>query len=65
MLLHDSKFIKHPGKLQMHWLGMYLVHSITSRGVVQLQQLDGAVLPKLINGSRLKPYRTGPGPRIV
>ena len=57
VLLYDSKFIKHPGKLQMHWLGPYLVHSITYGGVVQLQQLDGAVLPTLVNGSRLKPYR--------
>ena len=44
VLLYDSKFIKYPGKLQMHWLGLYLVHSITSGGAVQLQQLDGDVL---------------------
>ena len=59
MLLYDSKFMKHPGKLQMHWLGPYLVNSITSRGAVQLKQLDGEVLPNLMNGSQLKPYRTG------
>ena len=60
MLLYDGKFMKHLGKLQMHWLGPYLVHSITSGGAAQLQQLDGAVVPKLVNGSRLKPYRMGP-----
>ena len=54
--------MKHPDKLQMHWLGPYLINSITSGGVVQLQQLDGAMLPKLVNGSRLKPYRIGPEP---
>ena len=43
----------------MHWLGPYLVNSINSAGAVQLQQLDGAMLPKLVNGSRLKPYRMG------
>ena len=59
MLLYDSNFLKHPGRLQMHWLGLYLVHSITSGGAVQLQQLDGAVLSTLVNGSRLKPYRLG------
>ena len=59
VLLYDSKFIKHPSKLQMHWLGPYIVQSITFGGAVQLQQLDGTVLPKLINGSCLKPYRTG------
>ena len=59
MLLYDSKFIKHPGKLQMHWLCLYLVDSITSGGAVQLQQLDGDILLTLVNGSRLKPYQTG------
>ena len=57
MLLYDNKFMKHPGKLQMHWLGPYLVNSITSGGVVQLQQLYGTILPNLVNGSQLKPYR--------
>ena len=60
MLLYDIKFIKHPGKLQIHWLGPYLVHSITTGGAVQLQQLDGALLPTLVNGSHLKLYRSGP-----
>ena len=59
VLLYDNKFMKHPGKLQMHWLGPYLVHSITSGGAVQLQQLDGAVFPNIVNGSHLKPYKTG------
>ena len=63
MLLCDNKFLKHLGKLQMHWLGPYLVNSITSGGEVQLHQLDGAVLPKLVNDSRLKPYRTEKEPR--
>ena len=62
VLLYDNKFMKHPGKLQMHWLGPYLVHLINSGGAVQLQQLDGVVLPKLVNVSRLKPYRIGPEP---
>ena len=52
------KLIKHPGKLQMHWLGPYLVQSITFRDAIKLQQLDGAMFSKLINGNRLKPYRT-------
>ena len=65
VLLYYSKFMKHPSKLQMHWLGPYLVNFITSGVVVQLQQLDAATLPKLVNGSRLKPYRTGPKPCIA
>ena len=58
--MYDNKFSKHPGKLQMHWLGPNLIDSITSGGVAQLKQLDGVMLPKLMNGSRLKPYRTFP-----
>ena len=61
MLLYDNAFMKHPGKLEMHWLGPYLINSITSGGVVQLQQLDGTMLPKVVNGSKMKPYRMGPG----
>ena len=37
VLLYDSKFLKRPDKLQMHWLGTYLVNSITSGGDIQLQ----------------------------
>ena len=59
VLMYDSKFMKHPGKLQMHWLGPYLINSITSGGAVKLHHLVGAMLPKLVNGSRLKPYRMG------
>ena len=29
VLLHDNKFMKHLGKLYIHWLGPYLVNSIT------------------------------------
>ena len=56
-MLYDSKFIKHLSKLQMHWLGPYLVHSITSGGAGQLQQLDGVVLSMRVNRSHLKSYR--------
>ena len=56
MLLYDNKFMKHLGKLQMHWLGPYVIHFITDGGAIQLQQLDGRLLRKLVNGSRLKTY---------
>ena len=56
VLLYDSKFVNHPGKLQMHWLGPYVINFITDGSVVHLQQLGGAMLPKLVNGSQLKPY---------
>ena len=34
--MDDNKFTKHPGKLQMHWLGMYVINSITIGGELQL-----------------------------
>ena len=58
MLFYDNKFMKHPGKLQTHWLGPYIVNSITSGEAVQLHQVDGEMLPKLVNVSHLNPYRT-------
>ena len=58
--MYDSNFVKHPGKLQMHWLDPYIINFITSEGAIQLQQLEGVMLPKLVNRSRMNPYRTGP-----
>ena len=46
--------------LKMHWLGPYVINFITNGVVVQFQQLDGAMLPNIVNGSRLNPYRQGP-----
>ena len=37
VLLYDSRFMKHLGKSQMHWLGPYLVQFTTFGGAVQLQ----------------------------
>ena len=37
VLLYESKSMKYLDKLQMHWLGPYLINSITSGGSVQLQ----------------------------
>ena len=54
VLLYDSKFTKHLGKLQMHWLGPYVILFIIDGGAMQLQQLDGMFLTKLVNGSRIK-----------
>ena len=63
--MYDSKFVKHLGKLQMHWIGTCVINSITTGGAVQLQQLDGVMLLKLVNANRLKPYKMGPEPRDV
>ena len=58
--VEESKFVKFPGKLCMHWLGPYQVKHVTSSGVVQLAKLNGEVFPTLVNGSKLKLYRDDP-----
>jgi transposase InsO family protein len=57
VLVYDSKFLQHPGKFRMHWLGPYEVKTVTEGGVVQLKDLGGTKLRGMINGSRLKLYR--------
>jgi len=56
VLLYDSKFLKHPGKLRTHWLGPFVIHSITEAGAVQIENLQGELHGELVNGSRLKLY---------
>ena len=65
VLLYDSKFAKNPGKLQMHWLGPYMINCITNGGAVQLHQLDGALIPSLVNGIRLNPSRDSQVQRLA
>ena len=56
VMMYDSKFLKHLGKLKPHWLGPYVVVHITEAGAVKLHKLDGTPVAGMINGSRLKPY---------
>jgi hypothetical protein len=37
VLLYDNKFLQHPGKFRMHWLGPYMIRYVTEAGVVQLE----------------------------
>ena len=57
--MYDIKLSKHQGKLEMHWLGMYVINSITIGMAVQLQHLDGAMFPKMVNDNRINPYKMG------
>ena len=41
IFLYDSKFQRFPGKLRMHWLGLYHVIEIRDSRAIQLAQLDG------------------------
>ena len=49
--MYDSKFLKHLGKLKMHWLGPYVVTHITEVGVVKIHRLDVSPVSGMINGS--------------
>jgi hypothetical protein len=59
VLLYESKFMQHPGKFRMHWLGPYVIKYVTEEGAMQLETLNGEVLRGMVNGSRLKLYRDG------
>jgi hypothetical protein len=41
VLVYDSKFLQHPGKFKMHWLGPYEVKTVTDGGSVHLKYLGG------------------------
>lgn len=59
VILYDNKFDKFPGKLKMHWLGLYVIKEIIDGGVVQLVKLNGELFTRKVNGSHLKPYTRG------
>jgi hypothetical protein len=59
VLLHDSKFMQHPGKFCMHWLGPYVIQHVIKAGVVQLETLNGDAMGGMVNVSRLKLYIDG------
>lgn len=56
VLLYDNKFLKFPVKLQMHWLGSFIVMEVRESGAIKLVQLDGVLLPGGANGACLKPF---------
>lgn len=55
VLLYDSMFQPHLGKLCMHWLGLFIVQAVTDSDAVKLQTLEDRPLKGYINGSWLKP----------
>jgi hypothetical protein len=57
VLLYDIKYLQHPGKFKMHWLGPYQVEAIKNDVFVQLKYLAGKNLRGLVNGSQLKLYQ--------
>jgi len=56
VLLYDSKYLHHPGKLLMRWLGPFNVVYINEDGATNISTLQGHSLKGPINGSQLKVY---------
>jgi hypothetical protein len=55
-MVYNSKFLKHPGKLRMHWIRLSEIAYVTKGGVVQLKTLKREWKEGLVNGSQLKLY---------
>jgi hypothetical protein len=55
-MVYDSKFIKHPRKFIMHYLGPYEITYVTKVGDAHLKTLKGEWKERIVNGSWLKLY---------
>jgi hypothetical protein len=58
VLLYDNRIIGKPRKLEITWLGPYVIDDIQMIGKVQLQTWFGNPFKTLINGARLNNYNT-------
>jgi hypothetical protein len=56
VLLYDSKYQKVPGKLQMHWIGPFIVAKIRESRAIKMTQLNGILCPGWVNYAQLKTY---------
>jgi hypothetical protein len=55
-LLYDSKYLKCPRKLHMHWLEPFIVGEVRELGVVRLVKIYGVLQLGWVNDSHWKPY---------
>jgi hypothetical protein len=53
VLLYDSRYQKHPGKLCMHWLGPFIILEIRPSGVVKTRTTRWYVVTRM--GERRSP----------
>lgn len=49
VLLYDRKFFNFMRKLQMHWLGPFIVAEVKESRAFKLSQLDGVLFPGWVN----------------
>lgn len=50
VLMYDSKFLRHTGKFQMHWLGPYNIEYITNIREMKPLRLNGQQIKEFVNG---------------
>jgi hypothetical protein len=56
VLLSENRYHKNMEKIQMHWLGPFIVEKIHESGAVKLVQLDGVLGHGWVNGTHRNPY---------
>jgi len=57
VLLYDSRIKGKPKKMEIAWLGPYVVEDIRQTRAVEIRMLLGHPFKKLINGAHLKKYQ--------
>lgn len=56
VLPYDNRFLKFHAKLQMNWLGPFVVAEVRESIVVNVAQLNDLLLPDWVNNTRMKPF---------
>jgi len=54
VLLYDNRIKGKPYKIEIAWLGPYIIEYLNTNGSIWLKTLQGHVFPKVVNGSQLK-----------
>ena len=60
MLVFNCRAPKHPGKVNLRWLGPYILKEEVAPGTFKLKNLNRSINASTVNGHRLKPYYSVP-----
>lgn len=63
VMLYNSNLGPHPSKLKLRYIGPYRIERDLGQGTFMLSDVFGTMVPKVVNGFRLKPF-VGQPPRI-
>lgn len=56
VLLYDNKIKRKPRKLEIAWLGPYIIEKFNTNGTIRLKNIQGWVFTKVVNGPWPKWY---------